>query len=326
MSIKNFRERSPAIVGIISILAIAAATTFAFFIDRIPALKQAYEVKAEFSDAAGVTAENQVRVAGIKVGTVSEVELRDDHVLITMEIDNGTEIPADAFAEIKLATLLGTKFVDLEAKGGEPFLEDGDVIPLEKTTVPYEIYQASNQGTNVIEDLDGEALNDMLVELTKLTKITQDEVGIALEGLNDLGTGLTQKDEELRSMLSGSRELTALLSDEGDELVRLIDASNDVLGSLARKRENLQSLLAVTKDMAATVSTVLRENRGNLDSILTDLHNALVVLERNVKHLDVALEYAGPSARYFGSIFTQGRWADIYSCALILAGSCENDE
>lgn len=326
MSVKNFRERSPAIVGIISIVAIAAMTTFAFFIDRIPALKQAYEVKAEFADAAGVTAENQVRVAGIKVGTVSEVELRDDHVLVTMEIDNGTEIPADAFAEIKLATLLGTKFVDLEAKGGEPFLEDGDVIPLEKTTVPYEIYQASNQGTNVLEDLDGEALNEMLVELTELTKVTQDEVGFALEGLNDLGTGLTQKDEELRSLLSGSRELTALLSDEGDNLVRLIDASNDVLGSLARKRENLQSLLAVTKDMAGTVTAVLRENRGNLDSILADLHRALVVLEANVQHLDMAFEYAGPSARYFGSIFTQGRWGDIYSCALVLSGSCENDE
>ena len=326
MSIKNFRERSPILVGIISILAIAAATTFAFYIDRIPALKQAYEVKAEFADAAGLSTENQVRVAGIKVGTVSEIELDGDRVLVTMEIDNGIEIPNDAFAEIKLATLLGTKFIDIESKGGEPYLADGDVIPLEKTSVPYEIYQASNQGTAVLEDLDGRALNDMLVQLTELTKVAQDEVGIALEGLNDLGTGLTEKDEELRSLLSGSRELTALLDDEGDELVRLIDASNSVLGSLARKREQLQSLLSVTRQMARTVTTVLRENRGNLDTILDDLHNALVVLERNVEHLDVAFQYAGPSSRYFASIWTQGRWGDIYSCALVLSQSCENDE
>jgi phospholipid/cholesterol/gamma-HCH transport system substrate-binding protein len=326
MSVKNFRERSPAIVGIISILAITAATTFAFFIDRIPALKQAYEVKAEFKDAAGVTAENQVRVAGIKIGTVSEVELQDDHVLITMEIENGTEVPKDTFAEIKLATLLGTKFIDLEAKGGEPFLEDGDVIPSEKTSIPYEIYQASNQGTGVLEDLDGEALNAALKEVTKLIEVSEDEVGVALEGLNELGTGLTAKDEELRSLLSGSEELTALLAGEGDELVRLIDASNDVLGSLARKRENVQTLLAVTRKMAGTVTAVLRENRGELDTILADLHNALVVLERNVEHLDVAFEYAGPSSRYFASIFTQGRWGDIYTCALVLTQNCENDE
>ncbi len=325
MSVKNFRERSPAIVGIISIITITAATTFAFFIDRIPALKQAYEVQAEFSDAAGLQVENQVRVAGIKVGTVSGVELEDDHVLVTMEIENGMEVPHNAFANIKLATLLGTKFVDLEAKGGEPFLEDGDVIPAERTTVPYEIYQAANQGTGVLEELDGVALNEALRQLTKLTAAAEDEVGVALEGLNELGTGLNQKDEELRSLLSGSRELTALLADEGDHLVRLIDASNDVLGSLARKREEIQSLLSVTKEMAGTVTEVLRENRGNLDSILTDLHNALVVLERNVEHLDVAFQYAGDSSRYFAGIWQQGRWGDIYTCALVLSQSCEND-
>jgi phospholipid/cholesterol/gamma-HCH transport system substrate-binding protein len=326
VSIKNFRERSPLIVGIISIAAIAAATTFAFFIDRIPALKQAYEVKAEFKDAAGVTSENQVRVAGIKVGTVKSVELAGDRVLVTMEIDNGTEIPDDAFAEIKLATLLGTKFIDIEAKGGGPFLEDGATIPVERTTVPYEIYQASNQGTNVLEGLDGKALNEMLVELTELTRIAEDEIGIALEGLNDLGQGINAKDEELRSLLAGADDLTALLDEEGDNIVRLIDSSNDVLGSLARQREEVQSLLEVTNIMARDVTSLLRENEGNIDSILTDLHRALVVLERNVEHLDQALEYAGPSSRYFGSIFTQGRWGDIYSCAIIGTGSCEFDE
>ena len=326
MSVKNFRERSPMIVGIISIIAITAATTFSFFIDRIPAIKQAYEVEAEFKDASGVTAENQVRVAGIKVGTVKSVELAGDRVLVTMEIDNGIEIPNDAFAEIKLATLLGTKFVDIEAKGGEPFLEDGDLIPLERTSVPYEIYQASNQGTDVLEGLDGQAFNDMLVQLTKLTKVAEDEIGQALEGLNELGAGLNAKDEDLRSLLAGANDLTDLLSDEGDEIVRLIDSSNEVLGTLAAKREEVQSLLATTNVMARDVAALVRDNRANLDSILTDLHRALVVLDENVEHLDQALEYAGPSSRYFGSIFTQGRWGDIYSCALILSASCENDE
>ena len=326
MSVKNFRERSPVVVGAISIVAIAIATTFAFFIDRIPALKQAYKVSAEFKDAAGIVSENQVRVAGIKVGAVESVELAGDRVVVTMEIDNGIEIPDDAFAEIKLATLLGTKFVDIEAKGGPPFLEDGDQIPLERTTVPYEIYQASNQGTNVLEGLDGEALNEMLVELTELIKVSEEEIGQALEGLNELGAGLNAKDEDLRSLLAGANDLTKLLSDEGDEITNLIDSSNEVLGSLAAKREEVQSLLAATNVMARDIHALVRDNRGNLDSILTDLHRALIVLEQNVQHLDQALEYVGPSVRYFGSIFMQGRWGDIYSCALILEGTCENDE
>jgi phospholipid/cholesterol/gamma-HCH transport system substrate-binding protein len=324
VAVKNFRERSPIVVGIISLVALTAATTFSFYIDRIPAIKQAYDIKAEFADAAGLSVENQVRVAGIRVGAVQDIKLAGDRVEVLMEIDNGIEIPKDAFAEIKLATLLGTKFVDLEAKGGGPFMEEGDLIPMDRTATPYEIYQASNQGTNVLEDLDGPALNRMLVELTDLTRVVKEEVGTALAGLNELGAGLNAKDDELRSLLQGADELTGTLSDEGDNIVRLIDASNDVLGSLASKREQVQSLLEVTKQMAGNLTDLVRDNRGRLDAILANLHKALIVLERNVKHVDMAMEYAGPSSRYFGSIWTQGRWGDIYSCALIFSGSCEH--
>lgn len=326
MSIKNFRERSPVAIGLISIAALVAGTTFAFYIDRLPQIKQAYELKAEFADAAGLNPENQVRVAGIKVGTVTDVELAGDRVLVTMEIENDSEIPDEAFAEIKLATLLGTKFVDIEAKGGPPFLSDGDTIPLERTAVPYEIYQASNQGTEVLEDLDGQALNDMLVELTRLTRVAKEEVGSALEGLNELGEGLNDRQDDLRALLAGSNDLTRLLANESDDIVRLIDASNTVLASVASKREQVQSLLETTKIMASEVTRLVRANRGNLDSILTDLHSALKVLERNVEHLDVAFEFAGPSTRYFGSIFQQGRWGDILNCVVVFPRTCESDE
>ena len=323
MGVKSFRERSPMVIGIIGIIAVAAGTTGAFYIEKIPQVKQAYDIQAEFADAAGLIIENQVRVAGIKAGTVSSVELAGDRVLVTMEIENDIDIPQDAGAEIKLATLLGTKFVEIDGKGGGPFLEEGALIPLERTAVPYEIFQAANEGTDVLEDLDGEALNDLLVELTKLTKITKEEVGTALAGLNNLGGQLNSREDDLKSLLAGSKDLTKLLSDEGDDLVRLIDASNGVLGSLASKREEIQSLLETTKIMAADFTDLLKDNRGNIDLILRRLHNALVVLDGNVKDLDVAFEYAGPSSRYFGSIWQQGRWADIFSCALVASDACE---
>ena len=322
MSVKNFRERSPVLIGIISILAIAAGTTFAFSINKIPALKSAFVITAEFKDAAGLVTENQVRVAGIKVGTVSKVELAGDRVLVTMEIDTGTEIPKGAFAEIKLATILGTKFVDIEAKGGSPYMEDGDSIALEDTAIPYEIYQASNQGTNLLEELDGPALNEALVQLTKLVNTSKDELGEALAGLNELGAGLNDKEEEIRSLLANSNDLTALLADEGDEINDLIVSSDAVLSSLAQKREEIQSLLESTKLMSGQLAGVLRDNRSNVDGILNKLHKALVVLDRNVEHLDVALEYAGPSSRYFGSVFSQGRWGDIFNCAPLITQGC----
>ncbi|HYO61572.1 MAG TPA: MCE family protein [Actinomycetota bacterium] len=326
MSIKNFRERSPFLIGILSILGITAGTALSFSLDKIPFVKQSYSLTAEFADAAGLNPENQVRVAGIKVGTVESVQLDGTKVVVEMEIDNGTEIPEDATAEIKLATLLGTKFVEIDGVGDDPFLADGDVIPLERTEVPYEIYQAANEGTKVLEGLNGPQLNKMLVQLTKLTAAAEDEVGEALEGLSTLGAGVNAREDELKALLAGADELTALLADEGDEVVRLIDASNDVLGSLAGKREEIQSLLEVTRQMAGEVTGLVRANRSKVDSIVRKLDRALGVVESNLEHIDMALEYAGPSSRYFGNITRQGRWADIFSCVLVVSAGCENDE
>jgi phospholipid/cholesterol/gamma-HCH transport system substrate-binding protein len=326
MSTKNFRERSPVLIGILSIIGISIGMFLSFSIDKLPFIKQAYEVEADFANAAGLSSENQVRVAGIKVGTVSDIQLLEDRVRVTLEIENGIEIPEDAFAEIKLATILGTKFVEVEGKGGGPFLEDGDHIPMERTAVPYEIYQAANQGTGVLEGLDGEALNASLRELANVVNITREELGDALAGLNNLGASLNANDADLTSLLAESNKLTRFLADEGDELVRLIDSSNTVLETLVDQRDEIQSLLASTQFMTERLTTLLRNNRGNIDVIVARLNRALGVLERNVEHLDVALEYVGPSSRYFGKVFSQGRWGDIYDCVVILTESCEQDE
>ncbi len=326
MAIKNFRERSAVLIGILSILGISGGTFLAFSLDKLPFVKQAYEVKAEFADAAGLTVENQVRVAGVKVGTVSDISLAGDRVLVTLEIDNDAEIPEDAGAHIKLATLLGTKFVEIDGAGGAPYLEAGDTIPLERTTVPYEIYQAANQGTAVLEGIRGPLLNRSIAELAQLVTKSRKGLGKALEGLNELAGDINARDDELLSLLRGADDLTKLLAEEGDEIVRLIDASNEVLGSLSEKREDIESLLTSTKFMADELTTLIRQNRKNIDPILQDLHDALVVLERNVEHLDVAFAYAGPSSKYFARVFQQGPWGDIYTCVLILTSICESDE
>lgn len=326
MSVKNFRERSPVIIGFVSIALIAAGTYGAFSIQKIPAVRRAFEVQAEFVDASGVVPENQVRVAGIKVGTVTKVELAGDRVLISMDIENGTEIPDDAGAEIKLATLLGTKFIQLDARGGAPYLEDGDLIPLERTDVPYEIYRAANEGTDVLEELDGPALNALIQELTTLTAEVQDEVGVALEGLTELGSGLNDRTEDFGKLVSGAEELTGFLSEEGTQLTRLIDSSNAVLGTLASQREEIQSLLEGVKQMSGELGDLVKDHRSELDSILKKLHRALLVVDKNIENIDVALAYAGRSSRYFSGIFQQGRWGDLYTCVIMITAFCEQDE
>ena len=124
------------------------------------------EIVAHFPRTIGLYAGDQVRVLGLPAGEVTEVEPKFDHVEVTMKVDDVALAP-DAIAALRLRSLIGERFVELgpmwDGKG-EP-LQDGDAIPIERTTIPAEISDVLDEATHLAEGLDAEAASKLLHEL-----------------------------------------------------------------------------------------------------------------------------------------------------------------
>ncbi|HCM83508.1 MAG TPA: outer membrane lipid asymmetry maintenance protein MlaD [Alphaproteobacteria bacterium] len=90
-----------------------------------------YKLKASFTKIDGVNVGADVRVSGIKAGTVSAMTLDDNYrAILTMDIDNSVKIPSDSAAVIASGGLLGDKFIAIEPGGEEEMLKDGAVITM----------------------------------------------------------------------------------------------------------------------------------------------------------------------------------------------------
>jgi len=90
-----------------------------------------YRVSARFSNAGSLKARAPVSMAGVRVGRVEEVRLDQDtyEAVVTMRIDKGVDkIPADTFANVFTAGLLGEQYVGLQPGGSQDYLRDGDEI------------------------------------------------------------------------------------------------------------------------------------------------------------------------------------------------------
>ncbi len=111
---KTFRERRPWLVGLISIALITIGMVLAFSVNRFEGLRGVYSISADLQDAAGLVPGNEVRVAGVKVGNVKAIELTADAARIRMEIEEDVQIPVETRLVVKLKTLLGQKFIDLQ--------------------------------------------------------------------------------------------------------------------------------------------------------------------------------------------------------------------
>src|SRR5690606_326382 len=87
-----------------------------------------YTVYADFSSIDGVKAGNDVRISGVKVGSINQITLNEDNyrARIEMAIADSVKLPLDTVAIVASESLLGGKYIAREAGGDEEFLSDGD--------------------------------------------------------------------------------------------------------------------------------------------------------------------------------------------------------
>ena len=197
----------------------------------------AMTVEVKFRDVLDLVPQSAVKIDEVSIGKVTAVELdvESQTAVVTLELPADTELPANAVAEIRQTSLLGEKFVELDApeEGAETaLLEDGDVIPLERTGRNPEVEEVLGALSLV---LNGGGV-------AQLQTISQ-EVNAALEGREDAA----------RSVLTQIDELTGQLDENKGDIVDAIEA----LDRLARS----------AREQQGTINAALEELPSALDSI-----------------------------------------------------------
>lgn len=336
-AVKSFRESNPRLVGVLSILGIALGMFLAFSVPKFQALRGVYTVYADLEDAAGVQAGNEVRIAGVRIGRVQGVELTPTAARVEMEIESDAQIPLETVAEVKLKTLLGQKYIDLQlprtyllAASGEQnpirategFLSDGDVIPKSQTRIPYEIYQAAKAGTETLERIDKRSLRDLIDVLAGTFGQTDDEIGRALVAIEDAGDVLDDKGPQISELLRNLEDVSGVLATKDKQLQSLLTKGVDVFGFLAEQRSNLSRLLAATDDLAANLDLLIESVRQPIELGTSDLIGVLTLVEQDLDTLGKAIEELPTAQEMFAAPTRFGRFLEGHVCAATSEDTC----
>ena len=87
-----------------------------------------YEVDALFNSASGLKSGATVEIAGVEVGRVKGISLKEDRAVVKLAVQNGTTLYTDTIASIKTRGIIGEKFLALSPGGGGDPLKPGDTI------------------------------------------------------------------------------------------------------------------------------------------------------------------------------------------------------
>ncbi|OBA68722.1 mammalian cell entry protein [Mycobacterium sp. 1554424.7] len=222
-------------------------------------------ITAYFTTATAIYSGDLVRVSGVRVGKITSIRPDGPAVRVTMEVDRDVRIPADAKAVIVAQNLVSARYVQLAPayRSSGPTMADGAVIPAERTAVPVEWDEVKTQLTRLA---------------TELGPNSQMSTSSMARFIDSAANALGGNGEKLRQTLAQLSGVGRILADGSGNIVDII---NNLQVFVTALRDSDQQIVQFEHRLA-TLTSVLDDNRSDLDAALTDLSTAVGEVQRFV--------------------------------------------
>lgn len=192
-----------------------------------------YTVRADFAQTGGIFTNAEVTYRGVPVGRVGAIHLDSTGVLVDLNIDHGTQIPADTVAVVADRSAVGEQYVDLQPKSASgPYLTGGSTIARADTRTPLPTTTLMVNLDNLINSVNKQDLT-----------VTIDELGAAFNG-----TG-----PDLQRLIDSGNALIKTASDNLPQTTALIDQTDTVLRTQV---DEGSAITGFSRDLAALTGQV----------------------------------------------------------------------
>ena len=208
-----------------------------------------YTIQAQLPDVLNIEQNSRVRVGDVTVGNVTKIERQGWHALVTMRLNSGMNLPANATAKVGQTSLLGSQHIELapptdEAPQGP--LHDGSLIPLQHGGA----YPTTEQTLAAVSLL-----------------LNGGGVGQLQDVVQTFSTALRGREQDLRSLIEQLDRFVAYVDDQTGDIIDATDSLNRVVGTFAEQKPVVDRALRTIPDALA----VLRDERDNLGEALDKL-------------------------------------------------------
>jgi len=274
------------------------------------------EYQAEFVDATGVVQGDDVRIAGVKVGSVEDIEIVDrTRALITFTVEESTELNESTEAAIKYRNLVGQRYLSLTHGVGESdTLEEGGTIPVGQTKPALDLTVLFNGFKPLFQALSPDDVNKLSYEVVQ---VFQGEGG-TLESLLGHTASITQtladRDQVIGDLIDNLDFVLDHVADRDDQLTDLIQSFRTLVGGLKDDREAILTSLDGISELSVQTAELVKGIRPSFVEDVKQLRRFAGNVDRNKAELDRALQVLPIKLEKVGRTAIYGSWFNFYLC------------
>lgn len=301
-------------------VALAVAALLAITVVLTHVLSSGRDYTVTLHDAAGIRSGDQVRIAGIAVGSVQGIRADGAHVDVRISLDQGAPITTGTRAEVKLSSLLGQRYLALKPEPGAA-LASGARLPLTNADDSYTIERFWLDSRPALTQLDLKTLSRAVDVLGSSLAAAPRSTRDALSGMATVAGIVAKRSDQIAHLLRAIRAVTDQVVAQRTQISGLLVDADQVMAMVASRRQQLDTLIRSAGSLADELATMARTNAAPMEHALGQLRTILTVLRQRRADLATTLRLAEPAMRLYVNSAGDGPWLGVNAPYFVLPDS-----
>lgn len=273
---------------------------------------------ARFSNVSSLNEGDDVRIAGVRVGQVQDIEIvRRNYADVEFTVQQGVRVPESVRAAIKYRNLIGQRFVSLEQQpGGDPndVLAPGARIALERTSPALDLTYLFNGFQPLFTALSPNDVNTLSFQIIQVLQGEGGTVQSLLTRTASLTKTIAGKDRVIGQVIDNLNSVLDTVNSRRGELSDLIVTVQQLVDGLAKDRKPIGDAVVALGDLADTTSGLLDDARAPLRADIAELGKVTDTLNGSKELVEGFIQGLPNKAAALTRTASYGSWVNFFLC------------
>ena len=272
--------------------------------------------RAEFVDATGLVKGDDVRIAGVKVGSVKDIAIVDrTRAMVTFDVQSGTALMRSTHVDIRYRNLVGQRYIALTNEiGSTGVLTPGSTIPVRQTSPALDLTLLFNGFKPLFQALSPSDVNELSYEIIQVFQGQGGTLDGLLAHTASVTSTLARRDQVIGSLITNLNTVLDHVGRRNRQLNELITTYQHFVGGLRHDRgailgslDQISQLSVQTADLVSGIRTPFVSDLHHLRGFAAHLDRGKAEIDRALQVMPIKLTKVGRTAIY-------GSWFNFYLC------------
>jgi phospholipid/cholesterol/gamma-HCH transport system substrate-binding protein len=272
--------------------------------------------KAIFTDATGVTSGDDIRIAGVKVGNVTGVDVYNrTQALVSFKVDKDVPVTQGTEATIRYRNLVGQRYISLtQGVGSSDAVSSGSTIPMSRTHPALDLTVLFNGFKPLFQALSPTDVNKLAFEIIQVFQGEGGTLETLLQRTASVTNTLADRDDVIGALIGNLNKTLITVGNRDAQLSDLVVQLRKFVGGLANDRQAILGSLGQISDLSVQTADLVTGIRPGLTEDIKHLRTVATTIDRNKAEVNRALQVLPIKLQKVGRTAIYGSFFNFYLC------------